>query len=221
MSCDVSVGKYRAIYEPNSYTCSSGQYLPANTLGCVSCTTGFTCTGGTFNFNPDYFQGLSFEAKDISTTTMNNICAVNFPNKLQVIYEPNQHTCNSGYYLPANIDECTQCPQNNKCTGGTFTFNETINQGIEQCIDSYAPNGSDVCYPQILHLSNERPNDIIYLKTTPTTTPSFNMTIGDTTYHANMVTTRTRMTNISEHYLKINVDGIDYWVCDDSMCPGK
>ena len=119
------------------------------------------------------------------------------------------------------MDECTQCPQNNKCVGGTFTFNETINQGIEQCIDSYAPNGSDVCYPQILHLSNERPNDIIYLKSNPTTTPSFNMMIGDTTYHANMVTVRTRMTNISEHYLKINVDGIDYWGCDDSTCPGE
>ena len=116
MSCDISFSKYYAVYEPNSYTCNSGQYLPANALGCVSCPTGFTCPGGTFYFDPDYFQGLSFES--VKNNTLNNICAANFPTRLQVVYEPNQHTCNPGYYLPANTDGCTQCPQNNKCPGG-------------------------------------------------------------------------------------------------------
>ena len=56
MMCDTGISKYYAVYEPNFYTCTSGQYLPANTLGCVSCPNGFSCNGGTFGFNSDYFQ---------------------------------------------------------------------------------------------------------------------------------------------------------------------
>ena len=36
---------------------------------------------------------------------------------------------------------------------------------------------------------------------------------------ANMTTTQTHMTSISEHYLKIMVNGVLYYVCDDSSCP--
>ena len=217
---------YFVVYEINTYTCSSGQYLPANTLGCVSCPVGFTCNGGTFDFNPDYFQGIDFDVKNISNTQINNICAINFPTDLFAAHEPNEHTCSAGYYLPANIDFCTICPANNKCIGGTYTFNETTNQGIEPCPSSapHAPAGSAVCYPHIMHLSNERPNDIIYLKSTATTTPALNIDMnndGIADVFANMTTTQTHMTSISEHYLKIMVNGVMYFACDDTTCPGN
>ncbi len=43
----------------NNYTCSAGQYLPANATSCSNCTNGYFCTGGTFNFNASSNQGLT------------------------------------------------------------------------------------------------------------------------------------------------------------------
>ncbi len=215
MLCDISVDKYRALYKPYSYTCSSGQYLPANTLGCVSCPNGFTCNGGTFEFNPNYFQGIDFDVTNISNIQMNNICAANFPSEIFAIYEPNIHNCTTGYYLPANVDECTICPKNNYCVGGTYTFNETLTQGIEQCENGYfAPTGSAVCYPHILHIDNNN----VYLKSDKTTTPSLNIKIGDDIFYANMTTIPTTINNTTEQYLKIKNGNTVYYVCDDTVC---
>ena len=92
MMCDVFVSDYFAVYEANTYTCNVGQYLPANTLGCVPCPSGLTCPGGTFDFNPDIFQGLDFIS--VPNNTLNNMCADNFPSDLYAIYEPNIITLN-------------------------------------------------------------------------------------------------------------------------------
>lgn len=43
----------------SSYTCQSGKYLPANGTSCTNCASGYTCSGGTFNFDPDEDQGLT------------------------------------------------------------------------------------------------------------------------------------------------------------------
>lgn len=216
MTCDDAATDYFAVYKPNSYTCNSGQYLPANTSGCVSCPNGFTCNGGTFDFNPDYFQGIDFDTSNISTTTINNICALNFPSDIYAIYEPNIHNCTTGYYLPANTDGCQPCPQNNKCVGGTYTFNETLPQGIEQCENGYfAPNGSAVCYPHILHIENNN----IYLKSEKATTPSLNVKISNDIFYANMTTIPTTINNTTEQYLKIKQGDTVYYVCDDTICP--
>ena len=120
--CDVSYKEYKAIYEINKYDCAPGYFLPANTLGCVACPSGFNCPGGTFEFNPDEYQGLYII--DSISTTMNNVCAVNFLSEIHAIYTPNIHDCEPGYYLPANVDACSQCPNGYWCAGGKYTFNE-------------------------------------------------------------------------------------------------
>ena len=136
------------------------------------------------------------------------------------VFVPNQYTCSAGYYLPANTDACTECPQNNKCIGGTYSFNETAAQGIEPCPSSasHAPTGSAVCYPHILHVGENN----IYLKSTKTTTPALNIDFdndGIADLFANMTTTPTYMNKDSEHYLKIIANGVLYYVCDDTICP--
>ena len=87
MTCDTDISDYIAEYELNSYTCNAGYFLPANTDGCEPCPSGGTCPGGTFEFNPDVFQGVSFAS--VPGATMNNSCASNFPIDLVAEYEPN------------------------------------------------------------------------------------------------------------------------------------
>ncbi len=102
MMCDTDVPDYYAVYEPNSYTCASGQFLPANAVTCVACPTGGTCPGGTFDFNPDNFQGVIFDS--FSDATMNNSCAANFPMGLVAVYEPNTITINWDHADQSDID---------------------------------------------------------------------------------------------------------------------
>ena len=217
VACNVDLSKYYARYRANTYTCQNGQYLPANTLGCVTCPTGFTCPGGTFEFNPDRFQGISLIA--IHGSTMNNICAKNAPNIMSAIFTPNTHTCSAGYYLPANVDECTLCPADNICSGGTYTFNETIDQGIVACTapTPYAPTGSAVCYPHILHVDD----GLVYLRSTKLTSPSLHIRIEDDVFYANMTTIPTRMNKDSVRYFHSQWDDNHYYICDDTTYPGE
>lgn len=135
-SCDILSNSLYAVYEPIQYNCDYGYYLPANTLGCQSCPTNSVCYGGTFAFNANSFQGIDLQK--ISTTVVNGACAGNFPNRMNAVYEPNQHTCGAGYYMPANYDGCQQCPANSYCGGGTYAFNETTAQGITSCPNEYS-----------------------------------------------------------------------------------
>ena len=133
------------------------------------------------------------------------------------VFEPITYNCAAGYYLPADGIECVICPSNNKCIGGTYTFNETIAQGIELCPNNtpYAPTGSDRCYPYILHVGDNN----IYLKSPKQTTPSLNIKLNGDIFYANMTIVPTYMNKDSEHYLKVKYNDTIYHVCDDTICP--
>ena len=204
-----------ATFAPDSYSCESGKFLPANGLGCANCLAGFSCAGGTFDFNEYSDQGLVLLGTNY-TINENNVCAVSFPKNLNAKFEPNQYTCNAGYYLPADGIECVQCTLNNACVGGTYAFNETTDQGIVACASgTFSPTGSTVCYPHIFHVGD----DVVYLKTTKQTTPSLNVKIGNDIFYANMTTVRTKMNKDSDHYFHVQWPDNDYYICDDTTCP--
>ena len=205
-----------ARFEPNEYTCNTGYYLPANATGCIGCLTGYTCTGGTYSFNEKSDQGINLNTP--ITTNVEQGCGASQTTSLFLArFEPNSHTCSAGYYLPANVDGCTICPANNICTGGTYTFNETTDQGIQSCANgTFAPTGSAVCYPHILHVGDSN----VYLKSTKQTTPSLNIKIGNDIFYANMTTTQTKMNKDSTHYFRAKTaDNTHYYICDDTTCP--
>ena len=68
------------VFTKNTYTCSSGTFLPANTLGCRSCPLGYTCSGGTFEFNETVAQGIT--VKDTISANASNACSSNVLNTL-------------------------------------------------------------------------------------------------------------------------------------------
>ena len=141
-----------AVFETNEYTCASGAFLPANTLGCVACPSGYTCDGGTFQFNEYFAQGIVYD--HLATSNINYGCSYGVGGKMGAVFEPNSHTCSPGYYLPAGVDECTQCPAGNYCVGGTYSFNETINQGIEPCATGYSSDaGATSCTPNTIFIT--------------------------------------------------------------------
>ncbi len=109
--CD-SATHYVAIFTTSEYECDPGQFLPANTEGCRSCPSGYTCPGGTYTFNPNESQGLTLT--HISNTSMNNACANNFPTHIVGIYEPN--TINLNWYDRDTLLTTTTCTYGEKIT---------------------------------------------------------------------------------------------------------
>jgi hypothetical protein len=219
--CDINYSKYFALYEINEYHCDVGYFLPANTLGCRPCPNGFTCPGGIFEFNPDEYQGLYLTGA--ITQTINNVCAVNFPSNIPAIYTPNVHECASGYYMPANTDGCVVCPENNYCVGGTYTFNETVTQGILPCLSShpYAPVGmwAESQCGRKLYVGGE----YLYLHQSPAEPAEHRLyaRIETGVYSANATPVSERpdlkMSANTQRALHVKIDGIEYLIHDDSV----
>lgn len=130
--CQTGLNNMMAVFTPNEYTCSNGEFLPAYSVTCESCPDDYTCAGGTYNFNDDEFQGAEKSSTYI-THDMTNMCSTNAYHELVAVFTPNTHNCSAGTYLPANVDECTTCPPNHYCLGGTYTFNETTASGATPC----------------------------------------------------------------------------------------
>ena len=218
--CDTQIDKYYALYDANTYECAVWEYLPANTLGCRPCPSGFICSGGTFDFNPNYFQGINL-INTIPENTMNNICAVNFPSNITAIYTPNVHTCAVGKYLPANVDGCMPCLENNYCPGGVYVFNETQNQGLAPCPDAhpFAPGGmwlESQCGRK-MHVGD----DVLYLHSAPAapTVKRLYVRFNNAVYSANATEKEFAPATMSERAtraLHVLIDGVEYLIHDDS-----
>ena len=67
--------------------------------------------------------------------------------------------CDAGKYLAAHGYECSTCPVNNYCSGGTYTYSENTQQGITACSTGYsAPAGSSsssACTPNTITINWE------------------------------------------------------------------
>ena len=99
-----SVNLY-AIWKQNSVTCSSGKYLPANTLTCQSCTAGYRCSGGTYNQSSSIQGRTQCKAGTFSTGGASSCTA-----------------CANGSYSSSNgATSCTACAagKTNSGTGNT------------------------------------------------------------------------------------------------------
>ena len=123
---------------------------------------------------------------------------------------------------PGQKVSCTPCPNNGTSPAGSTSVEQCV--GAQSCPANYhvPANHSEMCFPSVLHLDDTRQNDIVYLKDAATTSPALNIDIDDDGVNdgfANLTTTRTVMTDTSSHYLTVPVNGVTYYVCDDTSCP--
>jgi len=209
-----------ALFEPNTHICSAGYYLPANTDGCVVCPSGATCGGGTYNFNENRSQGISY-AKQMNADIVHG-CDAGVSGVWTALFEPNQHNCAQGSYLPANTDGCRLCPADSYCVGGTYTFNETLTQGIVSCASGlYSPSGmweAAQC-GRILHVGD----GFVYLRATKKTSPALHLDLdhdGVADYFGNMTTLDVPMSRETQRKLKVRYNNTTYSIYDDSVSLG-
>jgi hypothetical protein len=209
-----------AWFEPNVYTCNTGYYVPVNADGCQKCLSGHTCNGGTFSFNEFTNQGIFYANSFVENVPQGCDKALfDDGGYFFASFEPNQHTCTPGYYMPANYDGCVICPVDSYCVGGTYTFNETVPQGIVSCgAGLFAPSGMSSLTQcgRILHIGE----NVVYLHSVKKTTPALHVDIdldGTADYFGNMTILDVPMTHGTDKKLKLQYDGVTYSVYDDSV----
>ena len=101
----------------------------------------------------------------------------------------------------------------------TYTFNETLTQGIVSCdAGLFAPSGMwEVAQcGRILHVGD----GFVYLRATKKTTPSVNVDLdhdGVADYFGNMTTLDVPMSSGTQRKLKLRWDNTTYSVYDDSV----
>jgi hypothetical protein len=217
-----------ATFALNQYQCNSGYYLPANTDHCVVCPSVYDCNGGIFTFNEEYDQGNKFKIQVSENITngckTNFLRAINKVSNITATFAPNVHNCAPGYYLPANVDECTKCLNDHYCPGGQLTFNETTPQGIIECPSNhpFAPAGmwlASQCGRK-LHVGD----NVLYMHQTPAhpTQHRLYTIFNGTVYSVNATPKQNGVADpkISagmERSLHINLNGVEYLVHDDSV----
>lgn len=221
-----SLSYLRATFAPTEYRCMSGEYLPANTDHCEKCPDLYNCNGGTYSFNEYKNQGVDSIKTHINKDVIGG-CKIFFvkPNKnianITATFSPNVHTCVAGQFLPANVDGCSPCLPDNYCAGGTFTFSETVDQGLSPCPDAhpFAPAGmwtQSQCGRK-LHVGD----DVLYLHQGPATPTARRLYVrfNDVVYSANATEVSIAPTTMSEYAkraLHVIIDGVEYLIHDDS-----
>ena len=118
-----------------THNCPAGQFLPANSNGCMKCnafpseTAGKICTGG--NFTPStQSQGLT-DCPSGQIPSPDQSHCVGAPQAETVVETPTKTTCIPGEYLKANSSVCSPCPKGKLCLGGTFEIMRSIDQGAD------------------------------------------------------------------------------------------
>ena len=218
---------YRAIFEPVSYNCASGYFLPAGAISCATCPSGYTCPGGSYTFSTTNTQGIAED--DILVQDAIGSCSSDFNQSFSAIFEPIVYTCSSGFYLPAGndwIDDsegCRPCLIDSYCTGGTYTFDDNISQGITPCPESdpYAPVGmwlESQCGRK-LYIGGE----YLYLHQSPAVPAEHRLYahIDDRVYSANATpiidNPDLKMSANTQRALHVKIDGVEYLIHDDSV----
>jgi len=211
------------VFTPKIFQCATGQYLPVNTANCEPCPAESTCTPGAYAFNENKSMGIVYDDTFIQSKPKGcaqNILGVSNEVSMEPVFRASTIQCAPGYYLIENNVHCVPCPADSYCPGGTYTFNETMAQGINPCANGlHTPAGmweSDQC-GRILHIGE----NVIYMRSTRKTIPSFNIRVGNDIFYGNMTTADVPMSATATQKLKVKLGDTIYSVYDDTVNVGE
>ena len=150
-------------------TCNTGYSLNSNACTAITYTVKFNANGGSGSMNNQDFTygvtqelftnaftrtGYTFEGWSTSSTAttatytdkhpVSNLSKTNGATvNLYAVWSINSYDCAKGNYLPANSVTCSSCPAGYYCTGGTYTFNASADQGLTGiCESGYSTGGA-------------------------------------------------------------------------------
>jgi hypothetical protein len=131
--------------------------------------------------------------------------------------EPTTISCSAGYYLHANDNACSICPENSYCPGGTnYAINSSNNQGVYACANGLvSTEGSKTANDCgiVMHFDE----DVLYLTKSKQTTPALAVRVDGVTYYAKTTTASKPMNSNTTHRLKVRVEGVEYSVHDNTI----
>lgn len=117
---------------PWELSCNANQYYDSNAKQCKSCPLNSTSTR--FTVTDKTFQAFSIN---------HCVCTVGYQLNGDAC-KPETYQCPAGQYLPQSTPSCRLCTQGYYCSGDSYTYSESQNQGITKCpAGSTSPEGSD------------------------------------------------------------------------------
>ena len=129
-------------------------------------------------------------------------------------------TLDPRYYIGTANAAPALCLANGYCIGGSKIYYGNTG-GRTACAEGlYSPTGSwkaSQC-GHILHFGTNA-NDVVYLSSEQSTTPSLRINWNNQTWYANMVEKETNMSQSSSRQFKSKYNNKTYYVCDDTTCP--
>lgn len=141
---------------------------------------------------------------------------------LAPVFEVNHYECAPGYYLPSDSEVCKKCPGDSYCTGGDYTYDYYITQGVSECPGekNFAPSGANSIGDcgRMLHIGGSK----MYLSSTRRTTPSLNFDTDDDhvpDLFANMTLKDVPMSYDTDKRLKVEFNGRVYSIYDNTIDP--
>ena len=136
-------------------TCSSTNYLAAGTGTCASCTAGYYCTGGTYNYNENTAQGRTQCVAGSYSTTGQSACTVCGAGKTSVAGTQSSGNCTDCSAITGSTSwetptwNSSNNTMSNLCTSNGCAGGYRLNSGTcTQCTaGTYALAGSTSCTP--------------------------------------------------------------------------
>lgn len=200
-----------AIYDDEIYDCSAGQYLPAGSTSCALCPENHYCGSGSYTYSSTTTQGLN--------ACTDGLISEAGSDDASDCHSPAAVTCPAGTYLPAGATSCSVCPENSYCTGDSYEYSLTNDQGAETCLPGkVSPQGSKSAGEcgKIMRVGE----DILYLTSEKQTTPALAVKIDGSVYYAKMTALSSGakpMNGATTKSLRTKISGIEYSIHDNTV----
>lgn len=190
-----------AVWQIRSISCTSGNYLPLNSVNCATCEAGSICSGGTYTFNPTTTQG-KIECVTGSYSTSGSSSCIACQGKTTT--GNGQGSCNANCSNSVGVS-----------TWETATWNSSTNTVSNNCVvktcgSDYIKDGNTCILNTVTVLVHGYPNKTVKIDGTTYTlnnngTVSVALTVGSHTFIDGYITSNTKTLTVTSSTTELAV----------------